>query len=139
MRPLFNALPLILALAIAGCANKNPGPLIPDAKSPVSDLPVPAGFSMADNSTSKVVPGSSLRIVDHRYQGGDELLPVITFYKAELPKHDWTLVDQTQTSAKEITLRFTKKSEEAFVTVTQKTFNTEIHIRINPVAARPAQ
>jgi hypothetical protein len=132
-------MPLVLALVMGGCGAKNTGPLIPDAASPISDVPVPAGFSMADNSTSKVVPGSSLRIVDHRYKGSDELLPVVTFYKEELPKRDWSLVDQTQASAKEITLHFTKKSEEAYVTVTQKTFDTEIRIRLDPVATRSAQ
>ncbi|HVT82020.1 MAG TPA: hypothetical protein VHM90_15350 [Phycisphaerae bacterium] len=139
MRLVLKVLPAILALSLAACAHRNTGPLIADAKSPISDVPVPAGFTMADNSTSKVVPGSSLRVVDHHYKGTDELVAVVTFYREELPKTQWTLVDQTQVSAKEITLHFTKRNEECSVTVTRKTFETEIRIRIDPVAGRAGQ
>src|ERR1051325_4894181 len=107
--------PLLAVLALGGCGlfgQKNDAPLIPDARSPISDVPIPAGFTMMDDSSSKVITGSSLRVVDHGYKGSDDLLPVVTFYKNVMPGKDWTFVDQTQVSGKEITLHYTKKTED---------------------------
>ena len=139
MHPILKMLPAILALGLAACANHNSGPLIADANSPIADAPVPAGFTRSANSTSKVVPASQLRVVDHRYEGSDELMPVVAFYRAEMPKHDWTVLDQSEASAKEVTLHFSKRNEECFVTVTRKTFDTEIRIRLEPIAGRATQ
>ena len=129
--------PLVVVLALGGCglfAPKSEGPLIPDARSPISDVPIPAGVTMMDDSSSKVITGRSLRVVDHGDKGSDDLLPVVTFYKNVMPGKDWTFVDQTQVSGKEITLHYTKKTEDCHVTVKRRTFDTTIRVRIDPVA-----
>jgi hypothetical protein len=138
MHLILKSIPLFAALALAACANKHTGPLIADARSPISDVPVPAGFSMADNSTSRVVPANSLRVVDHYYKGSDDILSVVEFYRTQLPKHDWVVSEQSQTPGKEVTLHVTKRTEQCYVTVTKKTFDTQIRIRIDPLP-RPAQ
>src|SRR5437016_14474832 len=134
--------PVLMVLALSGAAglggcglfNSNTGPLIADTRSPISDVPVPAGFTMTDDSSSKVITGSSLRVVDHGYKGSDDLLPVVTFYKEQMPKKDWTFVDQTQVSGKELTLHFTKRSEDCHITVRERMLGTLIRVKIDPLA-----
>jgi hypothetical protein len=105
--------------------------LIPSITSPIADVPVPAGFSMTSNSTSQVIPSSGLRFVDHQYKGDDDVLPVVRFYRDQLPQRGWTLVDQSQLH-KEITLHFTKNNENCAVTVWPGTLDTHIRIKIDP-------
>jgi len=130
MRPLpFTS--LLLALALAGCGGSHADrPLIPDLRSPVADVPVPAGFTLAGDSQSKVDDITRSRWVDHRYKGGDDVLPVANFYRDELPKHDWKLLDQSQPNGKEVALHFQKNKEDLTVTVTKHSFNTQIHIHL---------
>ena len=131
---------MILALSgaggLGGCGlfNSNTGPLIVDTRSPISDVPVPAGFAMTDDSSSKVITSSSLRVVDHGYKGSDDLLPVVTFYKEQIPKKDWNFIDQTQVSGKEITLHFTKRSEDCHITVRERVLDTMIRVKIDPLS-----
>lgn len=105
--------------------------LIPSITSPIADVPVPAGFSMRGNSTSQVIPSSGLRFVDHQYTGDDDVLPVVRFYRDQLPQRGWTLVDQSQVH-KEITLHFTKNNENCAVSVWPGTLDTHIRIKIDP-------
>ncbi len=113
--------------------------LIPSITSPIADVPVPAGFSMTSNSTSQVIPSSGLRFVDHQYKGDDDVLPVVRFYRDQLPSRGWTLVDQSQLH-KEITLHFTKNNENCAITVWPGLLDTHIRIKIDPSGANtPAQ
>ena len=105
--------------------------LIPSATSPIADVPVPAGFVMTTDSTSQVIPGSGLRFVDHRYKGDDDVLPVVRFFREQMPRQGWTLIDQNQIHA-EITLHFSKNNEDALITVYPGTFDTHIRVRIDP-------
>ena len=133
--------PLMLVVWLGGCGlfggGSNAGtPLIADSRSPISDVPVPAGFTMDENSSSKLITGSALRLVDHRYKGGDDLMPVVSFYKAQMPEREWTFVDLSQISGKEISLHFSKRNEDCNVTVTRRTFDTQIRIKIDPKSAK---
>ncbi len=141
MRPaIFLGILVAAGCVAAGCSNShNETPLIPDSRSPVSDVPVPAGFTMMSDSTSKVVTADQMRVVDHRYHGGDGVLPVANFYRDELPQRQWTLVDQTQPNGKEVTLHFQKSKEDCTVTVTKHTFDTQIHVQIEPIAKSAGQ
>lgn len=127
--------PLMMALMVGGCGlfSSSTGPLIPDSKSPISDVPVPAGFSMKEDSTSQVISSSSLRMVNHRYAGSDDWLEVVAFYRAQMPTREWTFVDQTQPPSKEISLHYSKRNEDCRVTVTKRTFDTQIRIKIDPM------
>ena len=127
---------LLVCASLASCAKKSSGPLIPDARSPITDVPVPAGFTQAGDSRASVENGQ--RIVDHRYTGPDDVLPVASFYLEQMPKHNWRVQSNDQTSVKEAVLRFTREQtsrpETCTVTVTAQTwsFNTSIRIRIDP-------
>jgi hypothetical protein len=132
---------LLLAFGTVSCTgghNKN-APLVAATNAPIADVPVPAGFTMTPDSTSKVVPGNNLRFVDHRYKGSDDAMPVAKFYRDQLPQQGWTWVDQNQARGGEISLHFTKKNEDCFITVTPGTWDTYVRIRIDPVGRNAPQ
>lgn len=131
--------------AVPGCkffndltGQRHDGPLIVAPSSPIADVPVPAGFTMTDDSTSKVVPGNSIRFVDHHYKGNDDVLPVVKFFRDHMPEKGWTWIDQSQTRGSEITLHYTKNNEDCIVIVTPGSFRTAIHVKIDPIG-RDAQ
>ena len=109
--------------------------LIPAAGSPISDVPVPAGFLIdMSKSNSHVVPASQFRSVYHEYKGDDYLLQVVRFYRDQLPTKGWTMIDQNQLKDR-VTLRFTKGKEDCSVTVWEGTMDTHIIITIGPAGA----
>lgn len=136
--------PAILALTLAlaslnGCSDsKNmQGDLIVSASSPIADVPVPAGFTMIDDQSTSQVVGTTRTFVDHMYKGPDDLLPVVRFYRTQLPQKGWTNVDQAQMH-EEISLRYAKGAEECLVTITPKKWykKTRIRIQIHPATAK---
>jgi hypothetical protein len=144
MRLAFSAGVLALSLAFAGglggCSHSSADSqeaLIPAVASPVADVPIPAGFSMRGDSTSKV-ESSGLRFVDHKYVGSDDVLPVVRFYKDQMPAKGWTFVDQNQLVHNEISLHFSKNSEECMITVTPGTFRTLVRVQIDPTGRNAA-
>jgi len=124
----------LTAAAIPACSNSSKDtPLIVAPKPPIDDVPIPAGFTMMKKvSSSKFIPGST-RSVDHQYAGSDDFLPVVRFYKEQMPRQKWTLTEQTQGNSS-FMLHFTKGSEGCIVSVIDgDVFTpTRIHIRINP-------
>ena len=136
---------LCLALAaLSGCnglttRDKNRD-LIPSANSPIADVPIPARYTMTSDSTSKVVPGNQIRFVDHHYKGDDDILPLVKFYRDHMPEFKWNLVDQNQAAGTEVTLHYTKNSEECYVSLTPGKFGySYIRIRIDPVGRDAAK
>lgn len=122
------------AVALGGCGGeKNTGvALIPAANSPISDVPVPAGFTIdMSKSNSRVVPASSFRSVNHEYKGSDYMLQVVRFYRDQMPTKGWTMIDQNQVKDK-VTLRFNKSKEDCSVAVWEGTLDTHITVNIGP-------
>jgi len=131
-------LSLTLAAGLMAACSNTPKdmPLIAALNSPIADVPVPAGFTMIKaESTSKVAPASSLRFVDHQYSGSDDFLPVVRFYRDQLPTKGWTWIDQSQGSG-QVMLHFTKNSEDCYITVKDGSLikNTHIRVKIDPMA-----
>jgi hypothetical protein len=131
----FPMMMLCAALALGGCdafESHPSGPLVADVRSPITDVPVPAGFTMAPESNSTVSGGQ--RTVNHKYTGSDQVLPVASFYKDEMPKRGWKLEGTEQPSGKEVVLHFSKekaaKPEGCTVTVTARDFDTAIRVKI---------
>jgi len=116
-------------------------PLIPAANAPIADVPLPAGFTMVtSDSTSKVIPGNKIRFVDHHYKGEDDVLPVVKFYREQMPERGWNLVDQNQAKGNEVSLHYTKNSEDCYVTINPSGFGfTYIRIRIDPMGRDAAK
>jgi hypothetical protein len=86
---------------------------------------------MTGDSTSKV-EASGLRFVDHKYEGSDDFLPIVKFYKDQMPTKGWTFVDQNQLPHNEVRLHFTKNSEDCVVTVDPGRFRSHIRVQIDP-------
>ena len=131
---LMHFLPLVVVLALSGCETTDSAraPLIADVRSPIVDVPVPAGFSMASTSSSKMVAESGLRTVNHFYTGQDNFLAVANFYREKLPQKGWVWTGQTQPTGKQVIEHFAKKAEICTVTVDSRLFDTMIHIEIGP-------
>jgi hypothetical protein len=108
--------------------------LVAAADSPVADAPVPAGFWMTSESRSSVTPGTQLRFVDHYYKGSEALLPVVAFYREQMPKNGWTLLNQQQQMGGDWLLTFTKGSEDLMISLSEGTFHLTIHMRLEPAA-----
>jgi hypothetical protein len=138
MRPM-QACAMVLVMAMGGCGLFNSsggGPVIADARSPITDVPVPAGFSMSEESTSRQMSASNLRIVNHRYTGHEDFMEVVDFYKRVLPTKGWVRVDQSQQPGNEVSMQYVKKGEACNVTVWERTFDTVIRVKIDPIANR---
>jgi hypothetical protein len=134
---------LALPLAFAACSQHsdpdNAPALILEPNSPIADAPVPVSFNlMVGESSSHVVPSSSLRFVDHSYSGTGSQLMVVRFYRDVMPTKGWTFVVQDQ-AHKEISLKFTKNNEDCIVMVKPTLFHTHIRIKIDPKAADAAK
>jgi hypothetical protein len=127
--------PLLILVAVGGCGlftNDNFAPLVPDVRSPIVDVPVPAGFTMSSISTSRMTAQGTARQVDHYYTGQENYMAVANFYRMNLPDKGWTWIDQTQPTGIEVIEHFSNKSEICAVTVTKRVFDTMIHIQIGP-------
>jgi hypothetical protein len=93
---------------------------------------------MTGDSTSKV-EASGLRFVDHKYVGSDDVLPVVSFYKDQMPAKGWTFMDQNQLVHSEITLHYTKNSEDCLITVTPGGMHTHVRVQIDPAGRNAAR
>jgi hypothetical protein len=142
-RPLrfaFAILALATLSALPACSGSHHDSvnLVAANTSPIADVPIPVGFSMTGESTSKVV-ASGLRFVDHKYEGSDDVLPVIRFYKDQMPAKGWTFVSQNQLIHDEISLLYTKNNEDCTITVTPGSMHTHIRVQIDPTGRNAAR
>ena len=112
--------------------------LQPALESPIADVPIPVGFAMTSDSTSKV-EATGIRFVDHKYSGSDDVLPVVRFYTQQMPGKGWTFVNQNQQVNNEIALHYTKNSEDCMVTVTSGSLHTHIRVQIDPAGRNAAR
>ena len=127
---------LIFVAVIPACSNTSKdAPLLAATNFPIADIPIPVGFTMTKKSTSKIIPVSSTRFVDHQYTGPNDFLAVVKFYRNQMPTQSWTLIEQTQGNAS-IVLHFTKGSEDCIICVTDGDLltPTRIRVRIDPMA-----
>ena len=133
---------LVTIAALPACSGSHrsdePVNLLPATNAPIADVPIPTGFSMTGDSTSKV-EASGLRFVDHKYDGSDDILPIVRFYKDQMPAKGWTFIDQNQLVHSEISLHYTKNSEDCTVTVTPGTMHTHIRVQIDPSGRNAAK
>ena len=64
--------------------------LLPTARPPVPDLPIPMGFSMVE-SISRSYESAGARFIDHSFAGSEDKIDVDRFYMHLMPKYGWTL------------------------------------------------
>ncbi len=128
-------------LAFPACSQSNGSdknaPLIASPNSPIADVPIPVGFHMTEDSTSNISPAAGVRVVDHRYKGSDDLLPIVKFYRDQMPEKGWTWIEQNQARGGEVTLHFTKNNEDCVITVTPGSWGKNfVQVKIDPIAKK---
>jgi len=110
--------------------------LVASQNSPIPDLPMPVGF--------KPLPGrcehtfdSIVRTVSHVYQGVGGDSETVTFYRQQLPRHQWNQVRLDTASAPDITLYAVKGREAVRIAIREKNSVTTVTIIIDPRSQTP--
>ena len=143
------------AMAVAGCngdkkvegsgdsSAKASIELVPMARPPIPDLPVPIGFDL-DQGRSRNLAAAGVRWVDHLYKGKADKFAVARFYRKQMPLSRWILV--TELFAKgNLTLDFERQSDRCHVTVSDGSLFHPTYVRVElwtagrvPDVPRPA-
>lgn len=114
-------------------AQPSPG-LVPQARPPVADVPVPIGFKLIEPASRSFIAGDERRI-KHAYQGGAEKFDVKRFYARQMPLNGWKLLNEQFLSG-EFMLQFAKADERAELTVASTTSwgreRTTVKVSIQP-------
>jgi len=154
MRPSATVLFLVAAgmLTVAGCKDKSQSvqttsgdddsnpllvDLVPSARPPIPDLPVPIGFKM-DEGKSLDYALHGARFVNHKYKGGAEKLAVKRFYERYMPINRWTLTTAMFVSG-DIMMDFEKDNERCRVTITDGKLFSKSYIYIRLWTSGPIQ
>lgn len=111
--------------------------LVPDARPPIPDLPVPIGFKM-DEGESLDYALHGARFVNHKYKGGSEKLAVKRFYERYMPVNRWTLTTAMFVSG-DIMMDFEKETERCRVTITGGTLFSKSYIYVRLWTSGPIQ
>ncbi|MFP4106913.1 MAG: hypothetical protein ACLFVU_12590 [Phycisphaerae bacterium] len=125
-----------VVLLAAGCNNtptaaNSPGEiseLSRQARPPVSDVPVPRGFSL-DESRSRSFASGGLRYLDHRYTGGEDKFAVARFFKKQMPVFRWARVTDMFVQG-DIILDFEKDSERCRVVISDGGWTTSTVVKM---------
>jgi len=89
--------------------------LVPQARPPIGDLPVPIGFKLDENkSIDFIVAGS--RFANHTYKGNADKLMVKRFYERQMPINRWTLTTAMFVGG-DINLDFEKETERCRIII----------------------
>jgi len=126
-------LALLATLTLAACDSSSPetpGPLMAGANSPIADVPVPIGFKLQEGKSYAQVTGP-LRFVKYYYVGRESTLPVVKFFKDNMPLNKWDFVSQDG-PANEMTLKFTKSNEDCVIVIQGGSMHTKVWINIDP-------
>jgi len=111
--------------------------LVPRARPPIPDLPVPIGFKM-DEGESLDYALHGARFVNHKYKGGSEKLAVKRFYERYMLVNRWDLTTAMFVSG-DIMMDFEKETERCRVTITDGTLFSKSYIYIRLWTSGPIQ
>lgn len=89
--------------------------LVPQARPPIPDIPVPIGMKMIED-ISRNYESADARFVDHTYQGREERADVARFYRTHMPVNGWTTRGSRMVRGTYV-LMFEKDSEFAEVRI----------------------
>ena len=134
MTGLFRTLAAVsVALILAGCPaalgpKKSTEPLAPQYR--FEDVPVHPKLKI-DSRESFIFETRSLKAGILVYHGSESVTEVVEFFKAEMPKHAWRLINAIE--AKGIVLmNFGKEGWSALIRVSRSTLTTDVEITIGP-------
>ena len=139
---------LVAALVTTGCQNTVgvrridtggsareqlvPTELVSQARTPISDIPVPLRFEL-DLEKSRSCATGGTRVVDHRYSGGEDKWAVGRFYKRQMGNHGWTAMSDQMILGR-ISLRYVKGNERCVVEINDGGWasGTQVNVLIFP-------
>ncbi len=122
-----------VALLLAGCPGslapkKSTEPLAPQYR--FEDVPVHPKLKI-DSRESFIFETRSLKAGILVYHGGESVTEVVEFFKAEMPKHAWRLINAIE--AKGIaSMNFDKEGWSALIRVSRSPLTTDVEITIGP-------
>ena len=119
-RPGYPVAAAFLTLLGACTGRYGPSPdaaLVASRRPYAQDIPLPAGFRLADQS-SEDWSGGSVRYLRHRYRGRADRFSVRKFYRDQMPLVRWTLVSDGNVPGR-CTMRFERGAESCTVVIEQ--------------------
>lgn len=107
---------VLLAVGCAGprAIDRN-GALSPSARPFEPDIPVPAGFRLADRSSEDWSSGVT-RYLRHLYRGRADKYVVRRFFREQMPLVRWTAISDSNVHGR-VTMRFERGNEVCTVTI----------------------
>ncbi len=93
------------------------------------DLPVPVGF-LVDLQSSYAFKNQETRVALLRYVGRQSTLNLIQFFTEQMPRYNWTLINQVE--FEKIVLNFEKGRESCIVMIEPQKGKTLITISVAP-------
>ncbi|MGB2987295.1 MAG: hypothetical protein WBE26_15620 [Phycisphaerae bacterium] len=144
IRPLRPAVVVIWLLLGGGCVGpqvtSRNGALLPSRCPYEPDIPLPAGFKLADQSSEDWSSGS-IRYLRHRYGGRADKYAVRKFYREQMPLVRWTAISDSAVHGR-LTMRFERADESCTVTIEEEpaglSSRVVVEVKIAPLAHRPA-
>ena len=129
----------IIFFTLSGClsvrnANLQTESLQPSVKMKFSDIPSPAGFKIVSNE-SFVLESGEMRAGMLRYIGRAEAGDVVLFYKSQMPRHNWALLNVLEYGDR--MLNFERENEGCVVTIRTKGKRVEISVSLAPKSPMP--
>ncbi|MBN1942986.1 MAG: hypothetical protein JW849_06795 [Phycisphaerae bacterium] len=124
---------LFCLFALVGCNTGGSGELQTQARTHVSDVPVPTGFDLVEKRSRSYQNQTGLRWVDYLYKGPGDKFDVIRFYEKQMTTYHWNPQTQ-QTAQGQTSLDFEKEHERCRITVSGggALASTYIHVSITP-------
>ena len=144
IRPVRPAVVVIWLLLGGGCvgpqATGKNGALLPSRCPYEPDIPLPAGFKLADQSSEDWSSGS-IRYLRHRYRGQAGTYAVRTFYREQMPLVRWTAISDSAVHGR-VTMRFERADESCMITIEEEpaglSSRVVVEVKIAPLTRRPA-
>ncbi len=142
VRALVGGLALLTAaytafLAGCGASARPTGPVVlePAPRPYESDIPVPAGFALADQSSEDWQSGP-LRYIRHEYRGRADKYAVRQFYRDYMPRVRWALVSDSSAAGR-YSMTFLRGTESCAVLIEGTGRGmVRVEVRIAPVDRR---
>lgn len=136
MKILIASLLFVAAGMLIGCTGPDPNAdLVPQAVSPIADVPLPLGFEMDESkSKNRTEPTSGIRVVDHLFAGKEDKNAVAKFYRNRMSATRWTLANDRFDNGTWC-LQFLKDKEQCDIKIYEKGLfpKTYIGISLGPV------
>ncbi|MFQ5694280.1 MAG: hypothetical protein ACE5IM_14745, partial [Nitrospinota bacterium] len=94
------------------------------------DVPVPPKLKI-DVNESFIFETRSLKAGILVYHGSESIPEVVEFFKTEMPKHAWRLINSVEARGT-VLLNFDKTGWSALIRVNRSTLTTDVEITIGP-------